>query len=354
MAWFPRVSQRMMAMIAAGELVVIVALGYMLLRAQGAGHGLAANYRLERAQQAYEKWVSGFASGLGDRRAVVILEPDALAQLNNCSDKAQRQARLQMLTYAVTTLQTKRNQVYLDAGHSNWVPAAQMARRLRAADVAHAYGFALNVSNYDPTDREIGYAIKLDRNLGMAKRFVVDTSRNGQGRAGGRAHLGVGSTSRALPGAGRGALGTRLFRDPNSEAAHWVRGHRSDPRAQEIRQRIANQPTAKWFGAWSGSIAAAVEGYTRAASREHKVPVLVTYDIPRLGCRSTSGAGARQWCNPPGRELGSVPQVLDDHGDMGLWLKTPGESDGNCGVGAGTRMGEFSPVIATELITGKS
>jgi hypothetical protein len=194
----------------------------------------------------------------------------------------------------------------------------------------------------------------LDRDLGMAKRFVVDTSRNGQGNAGGRAHLGVGSTSRALPGAGRGALATRLFRDPNSEAAHWVRGHRTDPRAQEIRQRIATQPTAKWFGAWSGNIAAAVSGYTRAASREHKVPVLVTYDIPRLGCRSSSAAGARQWCNPPGRELGSVPQVLDDHGDMGLWVKTPGESDGNCGVGAGTRMGEFSPVIAKELISGKS
>ena len=337
-------------MIAAGELVVLVALGYLLLRAREASH---ANLRLENAERGYKKWVNGFATGLGDRPAVVILEPDALAGLSSCPDNAQRQARLQMLSYAVKTLQTKNDQVYLDAGHSKWVSAGQMASRLRAADVARAYGFALNVANFYATDREISYATVVDRNLGMAKRFVVDTSRNGQGTAApGRVHLGVGSISRALPGAGHGALASRLFTDPQSEAANWVRAHPGDPLTHEIRRRIASQPTARWFGAWSGNIAAAVSGYENAASRHHKVPVLVAYDIPQLGCRSKSAAGARQWCNPPGRRLGSVPQVLDTHGDMGLWIKAPGESDGNCGVGAGTRMGQFSPVIATKLING--
>jgi hypothetical protein len=259
-----------------------------------------------------------------------------------------------MLSYAVKTLQTKSDQVYLDAGHSNWVPAGRMAARLRAADVAQAYGFALNVSNFDTTDREIGYATELDRDLGMAKRFVVDTSRNGKGRAGGGVHPAAGSISRALPGAGGRALASQLFIDPDTQAANWVRGHPGDARVQEIGQRIANQPTAKWFGAWSGDISAAVSGYTFAASREHKVPVLVAYDIPHLDCGGGSAGGARQWCNPSGRQLGSVPRVLDDRGDMGLWIKAPGESDGNCGVGVGTLAGEFSPVIATELITGRS
>ncbi len=340
-------------MIAAGELLVIVVLGYLLLRAQ-AGHGQAANHRLESDEQAYEKWVNGFSTGLGNRPAVVILEPDALAQLNSCPDNAQQQARLQMLSYAVKALQTKSDQVYLDAGHSNWVPAGQMAGRLRAADVAQAYGFALNVSYYDTTDQEIGYATALDRDLGMAKRFVVDTSRNGQGSPGGRAHPAAGPISRALPGVGRGARASRLFTDPDTQAANWVRAHPGDPRAHEIRQRIANEPTAKWLGAWSGNITAAVSRYTIAASAEHKVPVLVAYDIPHLNCGSSSAAGARQWCNPPGRQLGSVPQVLDDRGDMSLWIKAPGESDGNCGAGAGTQPGEFSPAIATELITGSS
>jgi cellulase/cellobiase CelA1 len=336
-------------MIAAGALLVLagVGLGYLLFHAP-------ANRPLESDEQAYEKWVNGFAAGLGDRTAVVILEPDALAQLNSCLDRAQQQARLQMLSYAVKTLQTNSDQVYLDAGHANWVPASQMAARLRAANVAQAYGFSLNVSYYDTTGREIGYATELDRDLGMAKRFVIDTSRNGAGRAGGRADPAVASTSRALPGAGGGPLASRLFTDPDTQAANWVRAHPGDPRAQAIRRHIANQPTAMWFGAWSGDITAAVSAYTTAASSEHKVPVLVAYDIPDTNCGGTSASGASQWCNPPGKQLGSAPRVLDDRGDMGLWIKAPGESDGDCGIGAGTQAGEFSPSIATQLITGTS
>jgi cellulase/cellobiase CelA1 len=337
----------MAAMIAAGVLLVLAALGYLLLRAP-------ANSRLQSDEQAYQKWVKGFAAGLGDRPAVVILEPDALAQLNSCPDKVQRQAQLQMLSYAVKTLQRNSDQVYLDAGHSNWVPASQMAARLRAADVAQAYGFALNVSNYDTTGREIGYAAELNRDLGMPKRFIIDTSRNGEGSAGGRVDPAAGPISRALPGAGGGALASRLFTDPHALAANWVRAHPGDPRVRQIAQRIANQPTAKWFGPWSGHITAAVSGYTIAASREHKVPVLVAYDIPHLDCGGSSAGSARLWCNPPGRQLGSVPQVLDGRGDMGLWIKAPGESDGDCGAGAGTQAGDFSPNLATELIRGRS
>jgi Glycosyl hydrolases family 6 len=343
MGWLPGASRKVVAMVAAGVLM-LVALGFLLLRAQAPGPG--------SDEQAYQQWVNGFAAGLGDRPAVVILEPDALAQLASCLDHAQQQARLRMLSYAVKTLQTKSDQVYLDAGHSNWVPAGQMAARLRAADVAQAYGFALNVSNYDATGQETGYAAELDRELGMAKRFVVDTSRNGEGSAGGRLPAG-GSISRARPGAGGGALASQLFTDPDTQAADWVRAHPGDPRAREIEKHIANQPTATWFGAWSGDIAAAVSSYTIAASIEHKVPVLVAYNIPHLDCGG-SVAGPKPWCNAPGRQLGPVPQVLDDRGDLGLWIKAPGESDGDCGAGAGTRAGEFSPALATELITGRS
>jgi len=335
----------MVAVIAASVLLPLVALGYLLLE--------AANSGLEQEVQAYEKWVNGFATGLGNRPAVVILEPDALAGLNSCAGDAQRQARLQMLSYAVSTLQSKRDHVYLDAGHSNWVPAGQMAGRLRAADIAQAYGFALNVSNYDPTGREIRYAGELDRALGMSKRFVVDTSRNGTGSTGGLGHSAAGSMSRALRAAAGGALASRLFINPATQAADWVRTHPGDPRAQEIGQRIADQPTAKWFGPWTTNITAAVSGYMIAASRRHKVPVLVAYAIPRRGCGGNSMSGASQWCNVPGRQLGSAPRVLDKRGDMGLWIKAPGESDGNCGVGTGSRAGEFSPVIATQLITGR-
>jgi cellulase/cellobiase CelA1 len=333
-------------LIEAGALLVLVVLGFLLLRPSARP--------LPSGEQAYETWVNGFAAGLGDRTAVVIVEPDALAQLGSCLDQAQQQARLQMLSYAVKTLQTNRDQVYLDAGHANWVPASQMAARLRAADIAQAYGFSLNVSYYDSTGREIAYAAQLDRDLGMAKRFVIDTSRNGTGRARGRADPAARPAGRALPGAGGGPLVSRLFTDPHTQAANWVRAHPGDPRAAAIRQRIADQPTAMWFGAWSGDITAAVSAYTAAASRQHKVPVLVAYDIPQLNCGGKSNSATSVWCNPPGHQLGSAPQVLDGRGDMGLWIKAPGESDGDCGIGAGTRAGEFSPGIAAKLITGRS
>src|SRR5260221_11762751 len=58
-AWFSGVSRRMVAMIAAGELLVIVVLGYLLLRAP-AGHGPAAKHRPERGGKANESRVNRF------------------------------------------------------------------------------------------------------------------------------------------------------------------------------------------------------------------------------------------------------------------------------------------------------
>jgi hypothetical protein len=344
--WIRGFSRRTLAVIAAGVFLVLAALGYLLVN--------AGNRGIEVEEQAYENWVNGFATGLGHRPAVVILEPDALALLNSCTSNAERQARLQMLSYAVKTLQTKSDQVYLDAGHSNWVPPSQMASRLRAADVAQAYGFSLNVSNYEPTGQEISYAAELDRDLRMAKRFVIDTSRNGTGSARRLGPPVAGSISRALPGADGGARASRLFINPDTQAANWVRAHPGVPFAQQIGQRIADQPTAQWYGPWNTDITAAVSGYTTVAARQHKVPVLVAYAIPRRGCGGNSMSDASLWCNVPGQQLGSTPQVLDKRGDMGLWIKPPGESDGDCGAGAGTRAGEFSPGIARELITGRS
>lgn len=340
MAWFRRLSWKVFAAIAAG--LMLIGLGYLLPHVTSPGQ--ASDVR------AYEKWVNGFATGLGNRPALVILEPDALAQLDSCLNNSQQQARLQMLSYAVKTLQTQDDHVYLDAGHANWIPAGQMATRLRAADVAGAYGFSLNVSNFDPTGGEMSYANLVDRDLGMTKRFVIDTSRNGSGGSSAVAHPAARSIARALPGVGGGALGGQLYTDPNTQAADWVRQHPGDPQAKEIEQDIANQPTAMWFGAWSGDITAAVSGYTSAAASQHKIPVLVAYDIPDINCGGTSNADQSQWCNPPGHQLGSAPRMLDDRGDMGLWIKSPGESDGDCGLGTGTQAGDFSPSLATQLI----
>ena len=193
-------------------------------------------------QAGYRRWIDGFTAGLDRHRAFVVLEPDALAQLDSCLSPVQQQDRLAMLSDAVSTLQHAGAWVYLDAGHSNWVPAATMAQRLRGAGIAEAHGFALNVSNYDRTGDEVRYAADLNSALGTSKPYVVDTSRNGNG---------------------------------------------------------SND----------------------------------------------------QWCNPADRKLGAAPGPLPG-GGMRLWLKAPGESDGDCGIGTGVIAGQFSRQLALSLIQG--
>lgn len=71
---------------------------------------------------------------------------------------------------------------------------------------------------------------------------------------------------------------------------------------------------------------------------------------------SRNGNGAHDsgdWCNPPGRRLGAAPVVINSYGaDALLWIKAPGESDGDCGIGKGIPSGRFSPALALSLIKG--
>ena len=63
-----------------------------------------------------------------------------------------------MIRYAVEKLTSLPGAaVYIDAGHSAWVPAADMAPRLKAAGIDLADGFALNVSNYQATPDLLKY-----------------------------------------------------------------------------------------------------------------------------------------------------------------------------------------------------
>ncbi|MER7848308.1 glycoside hydrolase family 6 protein [Kitasatospora sp. NPDC096077] len=186
----------------------------------------------------YRAWISGVAQALGDRRAWVVLEPDAVAHtLDGCGLKGDLAAeRYGLLAFAVQELKKNPNvRVYLDAGNPGWAqdPDA-MAGALRKSGIAAADGFAVNVANFYPTDRNVAYGDRLSAALG-GKHYVIDTSRSGNG-----------------------------------------------------------------------------------------------------------SAGADSWCNPPGRALGEAPTA--DTGRPGvdayLWIKNPGESDGECGRGE-PRAGQF-------------
>jgi endoglucanase len=133
--------------------------------------------------RAYEAWIRRLARGIGKRRAVVILEPDGIAQSpRDCGQSAtrQRERRAQM-RFAVKRLgRLAHAAVYLDGGHSHWQPATEMARRLRANGVQRADGFFLNVSNFRADRELIRYGNAISKRLG-GKHFVIDTSRNGRG-----------------------------------------------------------------------------------------------------------------------------------------------------------------------------
>lgn len=64
---------------------------------------------------------------------------------------------------------------------------------------------------------------------------------------------------------------------------------------------------------------------------------------------SRNGAGSNgEWCNPTGRALGPEPQAGSGDGlDAYLWIKPPGESDGECG--GGPPAGAFWTERALEL-----
>ena len=196
--------------------------------------------------ETYKEWVTEFARGINDRKAVVILEPDGLGLLDKCLSEADQKVRLELYHFAVKTFNTlPQTYVYIDAGHSRWMPAEVAAQRLKAAGIAEAQGFALNTSNYRATDELVAYGKEVSAFLG-GKHFVIDTSRNGNG-----------------------------------------------------------PPEA--------------------------------------------GDGEESWCNPRGRALGSPPttKTADPLCDAYLWLKKPGESDGECN--GGPKAGEWWQEIALEL-----
>ena len=177
------------------------------------------------SDSAYQAWIRRVAQAMNQRPVIIILEPDAVPELD-CFNAARQTAVLALLRNVVTTLkQDRQAHVYLDAGNTTWQSAATMAGRLTQAGLAQADGFALNVSNFIPTADNLRYGAQLS-SLAGGKHFVIDTSRNGRGSNG-------------------------------------------------------------------------------------------------------------QWCNPTGRALGQTPSTATGQplADAYLWIKSPGESDGECGRG---------------------
>ncbi len=205
------VSNRVSQIVAAGAYPVLVAYDIPKRDCNSYSGGGAAS------PDAYRAWIKAFKAGIGTRKAAVVLEPDALAQLG-CLSAADQTTRLGLLKEATRTLSTGGNvAVYLDAGNAGWISPSVMVSRLSKAGVSYARGFSLNVSGFGTTPDQVAYGRQIAPGIGW-KRFVVDTSRNGLGPA-----TGISEPWCNPPGRALGAKPTATTGDALVDALLWVK-----------------------------------------------------------------------------------------------------------------------------------
>jgi endoglucanase len=250
---------------------------------------------------AYQQWISAFAAAIGQEKAVVVLEPDALANLpQDCGPAtdptgALTAARIADVKYAVTALEAQPGtSVYLDAGHSQWHSVGDAAQRLIQAGVAQAQGFFLNVSNFQPTAQLDEYGTWISKCIWFA-----------------------------------------------TQGPSWAAGHTDWCASQYYSGAAPNDglpgdsvvptdpSTWHWTDAWFDQNV----GTPPAGQLTHFV-----VDTSRNGLGAwTPPAGKytgdpQTWCNPPGRGIGARPTAATGVPlvDAYLYVKTVGESDGAC------------------------
>lgn len=250
---------------------------------------------------AYLAWMKGFASGIGERHAIVILEPDGLGiipwhqtldgTVEHCRPAGQdgraAVARYEQLRRAVAILAGLPNvRVYLDGTGSSWLAPGEAANRLIKADVARTNGFFLNVSNFESDARVIPYARWVSDCIALVTRGGIDPRAcpSQYAPADFKDHRTWGATDAAFD---------RLF-----EKA----GMKRDPASQK---HAVIDTSRNGRGSWEPPVG--------------KYP------------------DAEVWCNPPDRGLGRRPTLVsgNPYVDAFLWIKIPGESDGECHRGQG-------------------
>jgi endoglucanase len=261
----------------------------------------------------YEAWIDGFAAGIGSREAVVILEPDGLgiipwykqfrglpseaADYEWCQPPEADAAtaadeRFEMLNYAVDALKARPNTyVYLDGTNSLWLGSGDAAQRLVQAGVERADGFFVNVSNYRPTDQLEKYGTWTAKCIWFAD-------------------------------------------DPGS----WGYGHYDWCASQYYPADPYDFSTWYKTDQW---YADNVESQTWVPYPGDEGLTNFVIDTSRNGqggwMPEVSYPDPQDWCNPPDRGLGLLPTA--DTGstlvDAYLWVKIPGESDGECTRGLG-------------------
>lgn len=128
---------------------------------------------------AYRTWVDQISAMVGDMKAMIVVEPDAISYCNNS-----RSLRAPLLAYVGSTFKANNPNaaLYLHAG-SGQLSQATALSALRDAGIENYRGFAMNVAGLGGTAREEQWAeqfVQTLANNGYAnKHYIVDTSRSG-------------------------------------------------------------------------------------------------------------------------------------------------------------------------------
>ena len=264
----------------------------------------------------YLAWVDGFATGIGRARAIVILEPDSLGLLpSSCGGPKPGYPftdtdRFAEINGAVDRLAKQPNvSVYLDGTHSAWLSVGDAASRLVQGGVMRAQGLYVNVSNYQFTPNLVQYATWISDCIAFAN-------------------------------------------DP--EEGGWRLGHYDFCNSQYFP--VVLSPFSPWGDTANAANAWYAANMGTAVAKTHFV-----VDTSRNGTGPNSMASfaaapfnqpasaistlqAGNWCNPPGRGAGLKPAATPTQPllDAWLWVKIPGESDGQCDAAGGPRAWDFT------------
>lgn len=133
-----------------------------------------------KSTERYLEYVRIFSDAIGDRKPILIFEPDAIPH-STSMPKYDADRRLELMERALRIITANSNSlVYVDAGHSNWLSPDQAGALLDAVHTPGVRGFSVNVSNYRTTEESMRWALNVSEKV-EAPHFVIDTSRNGNG-----------------------------------------------------------------------------------------------------------------------------------------------------------------------------
>jgi endoglucanase len=270
---------------------------------------------------AYRAWIDAVAAALPRQSPVnVIVEPDGLANLpSDCPGAYPGQdiptitaGRIADIKYAgqQVTQADSGAMVYLDAGHSAWHSVGDIAQRLDQAGVRDVRGFSIDVSNYQPTPQLEQYG---------------------------------------------NWIGKCLWYANNAAEGGWRLGHYDFCASQYFPATATDYSTWHLTDEW---YVANVDTAAGAPTSTDQLAHFVV-DTSRNGLGPWAGGTTypdrQDWCNPPGRGLGARPTTAtgDPLADALLWIKLPGQSDGQCnrGIPGSTVDPEWSALTGVPTFT---